>query len=51
MIGARVSAVQQVAAVRMLKMNIDAAGAAAQQNIDRLANVAAGIGQNLDITV
>jgi len=41
----------------MLKMNADNAGAivqvieAAQQNLNQLANAAAGIGQNLDISV
>ena len=41
----------------MLRMNADAAQSvvklidAAQQNMDRLANVAAGIGENLDISV
>lgn len=57
MINARVAAVQMAAAVRMMKMNADSAGAAAQvidaaqQNLHRLANVAAGVGQNLDISV
>lgn len=50
-------AVQMAMAAKMIKMNADAAGAitqvldAAQQNINRLANVAAGVGQNLDISV
>jgi hypothetical protein len=41
----------------MMKMTPDGAGAAAQvvdaaqQNMNRLANVAAGVGQNLDISV
>jgi len=59
MINARVAAIQMAAAVRMMKMTPDGAGAAAaaqvvdaaQQNMNRLANVAAGVGQNLDISV
>jgi hypothetical protein len=41
----------------MLRMNADAAASAAklidaaEQNVDRLANVAAGIGTQLDLTV
>jgi hypothetical protein len=48
---------QMAAAAKMLKMNADAANdvakvlEAAQQNLDQLANVAAGIGGNLDVTV
>jgi hypothetical protein len=43
-------------AAKMMKMNADAAKSvadlidAASQNMNRLANVAAGIGQNLDIS-
>ena len=43
-------------AARMLRMNADAEASvvevidAAQQSMDRLANVAAGIGGNLDVT-
>jgi hypothetical protein len=50
-------AVQMAMAAKMIKMNADAAGSitrvvdAAQQNIDKLANVAVGVGQNLDISV
>jgi len=57
MINARVAAIQMAAAVRMMKMTPDAAGAAAQvvdaaqQNMSRLANVADGVGRNLDISV
>lgn len=57
MAGAQMGAVQSAMAAKMIKMNADAAGAitqvldAAQQNINRLANVAAGVGQNLDISV
>jgi hypothetical protein len=56
-IGARVGQVQLAVAAKMLRMNADAAQSvvkmidAAQQNIDRLANVAAGVGGNLDISV
>jgi hypothetical protein len=56
LIGARMGQVQMAVAARMLKMDADAAQSvgqlvdAAQQNIDRLANVAAGIGANLDIS-
>lgn len=44
-------------AAKMMKMNLDAQAAivqvldAAQANIDTLANVAPGVGQNLDISV
>ncbi len=57
LIGARMGQVQMAVAAKMLKMNADAAQSAgqiidaAQQNMDRLANVAAGVGQNLDISV
>jgi hypothetical protein len=57
MINARVAAIQMAAAVRIMKTNPDGARAAAQvvdaaqQNMNRLANVAAGVGQNLDISV
>jgi hypothetical protein len=55
-IAARVGQMQMAVAAKMLKMNADSAQSAvelidaAQQNIDRLANVAAGIGTNLDIS-
>jgi hypothetical protein len=48
---------QIAAAARMLRMNADSAAdvakllEAAQQNFNSLANVAAGIGGNLDISV
>ena len=54
--GAQMSNVQMAIAAKMLRMNADAATAmvqvldAAQQNLASLANVAAGIGQNLNIT-
>ncbi len=56
MAGAQMSQVQMAIAAKMLRMNADAAGAvvqvleAAQQNLASLANVAAGIGQNVNIT-
>ena len=55
-VGAKAAEVQMAVAAKMLKTNADSAKSvaqvieAAQQNLDRLANVAAGIGQNLDIS-
>jgi hypothetical protein len=55
--GAKTAQVQLAVAAKMLRMNADAAASAvkvieaAQQNMDRLANIAAGIGGNLDISV
>jgi len=52
--GAQMSNVQMAIAAKMLRMNADAASGivqvldAAQQNLASLANVAAGIGQNLN---
>ena len=57
MVGAQMSEVQMAMAAKMLRMNADAAGAivqvleAAQQNLNNLANVAAGVGQNVNISV
>lgn len=57
LIGARTSQVQMAVAAKMLRMNAHAERSvvklieAAQQNLDRLANVAAGIGTNLDISI
>lgn len=57
MAGAQMGSVQMALAAKMLKMNADSQGAiaqvldAAQQNLSQLANVAAGVGQNLDISV
>jgi hypothetical protein len=54
---ARIGQLQLAVAAKMLRMNADQAAAAvkmieaAQQNIDRLANVAAGVGDNVDISV
>jgi hypothetical protein len=56
MAGAQMSSVQMAIAAKMLRMNADAASAivqvldAAQKDIANLANVAAGVGQNLNIT-
>jgi hypothetical protein len=55
-IAAQASQLQTAAAAKMLKMNANASAdvaellQAAQQNFDRLANVANGIGGSLDIT-
>jgi hypothetical protein len=55
-VSAQTGQIQGAVAAKMLKMNADQAASVAQllesatQNIDKLANVAAGIGQNLDIT-
>jgi hypothetical protein len=49
--------VQTAMAAKMLKMNADSAGnavkllEAAQQNMNSLANIASGVGGNLDISV
>jgi hypothetical protein len=57
MVGAQMSQVQMAVAAKMLRMNADAAASvvqiidAAQQNLQSLANVAAGVGQNVDIIV
>jgi hypothetical protein len=56
LVGAQMGDVQMAIAAKMLRMNADAAGSivqvldAAQKNIASLANVAAGVGQNLNIT-
>jgi hypothetical protein len=56
LIAARMGQLQVAVAGKMLRMNADSAQAAAklieagQQNLDRLANVAAGVGTNLDIS-
>jgi len=57
MVGAQVGRLQLAAATKMMKMNADNAASivqvieAAQQNLTQLANAAAGLGQNLDISV
>jgi hypothetical protein len=56
LVGGRMGELQMAIAAKMLRMNADGAAAAAklldaaQQNMDRLANVAAGIGTNVDIS-
>lgn len=56
-VGAKTSELQLAAAAKMLRMNAEAAASivavieAAQQNMDRLANVAAGIGGAVDLSV
>jgi len=56
MVAGQMSQLQSAMAAKMLRMNADAAGdivkviEAAQQNLNSLANVAAGVGQNLNIT-
>jgi hypothetical protein len=55
-VGAKAAEVQMAVAAKMMKMNADAAQSivqvieAAQENLNRLANVAAGIGGNVDIS-
>jgi hypothetical protein len=57
MVGAQMSQVQMAVAAEMLRMNAQNAGSivqvldAAQQNLNSLANVAAGVGQNVNISV
>jgi hypothetical protein len=57
LVAASVAQAQLAVAAKMLRMNADAAQSvvklidAAQQNMDRLANVAAGIGENLDVSL
>ena len=57
MVGAQMGRLQLAAAAKMLKMNADNAASivqvieAAQKNAAQLMNAAAGLGQNLDITV
>jgi hypothetical protein len=56
-IAAQAGQVQTAVAAKMLKMNADSAANvvklldAAQQNFSSLANVASGIGTNLDVSV
>jgi hypothetical protein len=56
LIGAQVGRLQLAVAAKMLRMNAEQGASianmidAAQQNIQRLANVAAGIGGNLDVS-
>jgi len=56
-IAARMGQVQMAVAAKMLRMNAETAQSvvklidSAQQNFDRLANVAAGIGTKVDLSV
>jgi hypothetical protein len=56
MVSSQASQMQTLMAAKMMKMNANAEGAiaqvleAAQQNMQSLANVAAGVGQNVNIT-
>jgi hypothetical protein len=56
-IAAQAGQLQMAVAAKMLRMNADSAAdaakliEAAQQNLDRLANVAAGVGGNLDVSI
>jgi hypothetical protein len=55
--GAQMSNVQMAMSAKMLRMNADSAASvaqmidSAQQNMSSLANVAAGVGQNVNISV
>ena len=57
MVGAQMSRAQMAAAAMMMRMNADNAASvvqlidAAQQNMQSLANVAAGVGQTVNISV
>jgi hypothetical protein len=57
MVGAQAGRLQLAAAAKMMKMNFENEAAiaqmieAGQKNLGQFANVAAGIGQNLDISV
>jgi hypothetical protein len=57
LMSARLAQVQLAAAAKLLRISADGAQSAvqiveaAQQNFDRLANVAAGVGGNLDLSV
>jgi hypothetical protein len=56
-VGAQVGRAQLAMAAKFMKMNAESAASiiqvieGAQQNLDKLANAAAGLGQNLDISV
>ena len=57
MVAAQAARTQMSVAAKMLKMNADSAALivqflqSGQQNLEKLANAAAGLGQNLDISV
>jgi hypothetical protein len=56
-VGAKTAQMQLAFAARLLRMSTDASASAvkiieaAQQSMDRLGNVAAGTGRNLDISI
>jgi hypothetical protein len=56
LVGAQLSGAQATMAAEMIRMNADYAASiarvleAAQQNLNSLANVAAGVGQNVNIS-
>lgn len=56
-VGAQTAQLQMAVAAKMMRMNADAAASivkvieAAQDNMQQLANVASGVGGNLDISV
>ena len=56
MVDAQMSQVQMAIAAKMMRMSADSAASivqlidAAQKNMESLANVAAGVGQNVNIT-
>ena len=57
MSGASAASTQMALAAKMMRMNADAEASvaklidAAQQNMQQLADTAAGVGQNLDISI
>ena len=57
LVSARAGQTQLAIAAKMMRMNADSAKSvvalleAGQANIDRLANVAAGVGGNLDVSI
>ena len=57
MVGAQAGRTQMAVAAKMMKMNADSAKLivqfleSGQQNLEKLTNAAAGLGQNLDISV
>lgn len=57
LVGAQLGRVQMAVAAKMMKMNMQSSAdmaqllEAAQQNVARLANVASGVGTNLDLSI
>jgi hypothetical protein len=57
MVGAQAGRAQMSVAAKMMKMNADSAALivqfieSSQQNLEKMANAASGLGQNLDISV